>query len=106
MHFRNSCTRSMSSCAIRQVPSAASGARGLNFLIFFFTRKFQETSVIKSFTKGNALMGSTVIGLSRGRSLKRDMHISFGMPLTSAEQEPHFPALQFHRQARSFACFA
>src|SRR3954470_12439242 len=34
------------------------------------------------------------------------MHISFGEPLISAEHEPHFPALQFHRTARSFACFA
>ena len=34
------------------------------------------------------------------------MHISFGMPLTSAEQEPHLPALQFQRQARSVACVA
>ncbi len=48
MHLRNSWTRSMSAWAIRQVPSGASGGRGLNFLIFFFTRKFHETSVIKS----------------------------------------------------------
>src|ERR1051326_8892148 len=34
------------------------------------------------------------------------MHISFGMPLVSAEQEPHLPALQFQRQARSLAWFA
>src|SRR5438034_66474 len=106
MHFRNSWTRSISSCCIRQVPSAASGGRGLNFLIFFFTRKFQETSVIKSFTNGKALIGSIVTGLSNARSLKRVMHMSFGIPFTSAEQEPHLPALQFHRQARSFACFA
>ena len=26
------------------------------------------------------------------------------MPLISAEQEPHLPALQFQRQARSLAC--
>ena len=94
----------MSSCGMRQVPSGASGGRGLNFLIFFFTRKFHETSVIRSFTNGNAFIGSIVTGLSSGRSLIRVMHISFGMPLTSAEQEPHLPALQFHRQARSFAC--
>ena len=31
------------------------------------------------------------------------MHISFGMPFTSAEHDPHLPALQFQRQARSFA---
>ena len=36
----------------------------------------------------------------------RVMHMSFGMPLISAEQEPHLPALQFQRQARSLACVA
>ena len=35
--------------------------------------------------------------MSRLRSLSRVMHISFGMPLISAEHEPHLPALQFHR---------
>src|SRR5947207_9897204 len=104
MHFRNSWTRSMSSCCIRQVPSGASGDRGLKGLIFFFTRKFHETSVIRSFKTGNAFIGSMVMGLSVGRSLIRVMHISFGIPFTSAEQEPHFPALQFQRQARSLAC--
>jgi len=34
------------------------------------------------------------------------MHKSFGIPLISAEQEPHLPALQFQRTARSFACSA
>ena len=34
------------------------------------------------------------------------MHISFGMPLISAEQEPHLPALQFQRTAISLACSA
>ena len=34
------------------------------------------------------------------------MHISFGLPLISAEHEPHLPALQFHRTARSLACSA
>src|SRR6266446_7849232 len=106
MHFRNSCTRSISSCCIRQVPSGASGGRGLNFLIVFFTRKFQETSVTKSFSTGNAFIGSTVTGFSKGSSLRRVIHISLGIPLTSAEHEPHFPALQFHRHARSFAWVA
>ncbi len=31
------------------------------------------------------------------------MHISRGLPLISAEQEPHLPALQFQRTARSVA---
>src|SRR5438132_10415720 len=106
MHFRNSCTRSMSSCTIRQVPSGASGGRGLNGLIRFFTRKFQETSLIKSFTTGKAFIGSTVIGRSSGRSLIRVIHIKRGIPFTSAEQEPHLPALQFHRQAKSVAWVA
>src|SRR5205823_14877568 len=106
MHLRNSCTRSISSCAMRQVPSGASGGRGLNGLIFFFTAKFQETSVTRSLRSGKALIGSTVIGFSNGNSLIRAMHISFGIPLISAEQEPHLPALQFQRQARSLACLA
>src|SRR5438128_10519171 len=103
MHFRNSCTRSMSSCCIRQVPSGASGGRGLNGLIFFFTRKFQETSVTKSLSNGNAFIGSIVTGFSNGNSLSRVMHMSFVMPLTSAEHDPHFTDLQFHRHARSCA---
>ena len=32
------------------------------------------------------------------------MHISRGLPLISAEHEPHLPALQFQRTARSGAC--
>src|SRR5215831_17810186 len=103
MHLRNSCTRSMSSCCIRHVPSGASGGRGLNGLIFFFTLKFHETSVTRSFKIENAFIGSMVTGFSSGRSLSRVMHMSLGSPLTSAEQEPHLPALQFQRQARSFA---
>src|SRR5881296_4079918 len=34
------------------------------------------------------------------------MHINRGRPLISAEQEPHLPALQFQRTARSGACSA
>ncbi len=36
----------------------------------------------------------------------RVMHMSDGRPLISAEHEPHLPALQFHRQARSGALVA
>src|SRR5688572_798760 len=104
MHLRNSCTLSMSDCAILQVPSFASGGRGLNFLMIFFTVKFQDTSVTRSLINGNAFMGCSNTGLSRGRSLSRVMHISLGTPLISAEQEPHLPALQFQRTARSLAC--
>src|SRR5436305_5661979 len=93
----------MSACCIRQVPSGASGGRGLNGLMRFFTEKFHDTSVIKSFSTGNALIGSIVMGFSIGKSLKRAMHINFGIPFTSAEHDPHLPALQFQRQARSFA---
>src|SRR5260370_42664158 len=97
MHFRNSCTRSMSSCCIRQVPSGASGGRGLNGFIFFFTPKFHETAVTKSLTTGKAFIGSTVTRFSHGRLLKRVLHLSFGTPLTSAEDDPHVCTLQFHR---------
>src|SRR5476649_1181217 len=97
MHLRNSCTRSMSSCCMRQVPSGASGARGLNFLISFLTRKFHDTSVTRSRIDGNACMGSTVTGCDVSMVDMRVMHMSFGMPLISAEHEPHLPALQFQR---------
>src|SRR6476469_6997596 len=104
MHLRNSCTLSISSWNIRQVPSFSSGGRGLNFLMFFFTVKFHETSVTKSLINGKAFIGCSSTGLLRGRSLRRVIHISLGMPLISAEQEPHLPALQFQRTARSLAC--
>ena len=87
----------MSSCCMRHVPSGASGGRGLNGLIFFFTRKFQETFVSKSLINGNVFIGCTVTGFSSGKSLSRVMHINFGIPLTSAEHDPHLPALQFQR---------
>ena len=48
MHLRNSCTRSTSACSIRQVPSGASGGRGLNGLMLFLTWKFHDTSVTRS----------------------------------------------------------
>src|SRR5438128_12416730 len=96
----------MSCCCIRHVPSGASGGRGLNFLIFFFTRKFHETSVTKSLSTGNAFIGSTVTGFSIGSSLSRVIHISFDIPITSAEHDPHLPALQFHLPARSLDCVA
>src|SRR5437879_10198482 len=51
-----------------------------------------------------AFTGSIVTGFSNGSSLRRVMHMSFGIPFTSAEHDPHLPALQFHRQARSGAC--
>src|SRR5258707_9464215 len=106
MHFRTSWTRSISACCIRQVPSGASGGRGVNFLIDFFTSKFQETSVAKSRINGNAFIGSIVTGSFSGNSSNRVIHINFGRPLISAEQDPHFPALQFQRHARSVAWVA
>src|SRR5271156_4582736 len=55
---------------------------------------------------GKVCMGSRMIGISRLRLLSRVMHMSFGIPLISAEHEPHLPALQFQRSARSGACCA
>src|SRR5439155_26015546 len=97
MHLRNSCTRSISAWAMRQVPSGASGGRGLNFLIRFLTSKFHETSVTRSLIFGNVFIGAIEIVRSRGRSLSRVMHIKRGSPSISAEHEPHLPALQFQR---------
>ena len=74
--------------------------------MFGLTRKFHDTSVTRSRTCGNVRIGSTLTGSSAGSSSSRVMHMSFGLPLISAEQEPHLPALQFHRRARSGACSA
>jgi hypothetical protein len=88
---------------MRQVPSGASGGRGLNGLMPCFALKFHETSVTRSLIKGNVRIGSTVIAWFAGNEFIRVMHIKRGRPLISAEHEPHFPALQFQRTARSFA---
>src|SRR5215207_4588498 len=93
----------MSDCCIRQVPSGASGFRGLNFLMRFLTSKFHETSVMRSLIGGNARIGSIVTACVISIVSSRVMHISFGLPLISAEHEPHLPALQFQRHARSGA---
>jgi hypothetical protein len=75
-------------------------------VMFGFTRKFHDTSVTRSRTCGKARIGSTLTGSSAGSSSSRVMHMSFGLPLISAEHEPHLPALQFQRSARSGACSA
>ena len=106
MHLRNSCTRSMSRCCIRHVPSAASAGRGLNFFRPFLTRKFHDTSVTRSLISGKVRIGSTFTGCVRSIELRRLMHIRRGLPLISAEHDPHLPALQFQRHARSGACSA
>ena len=90
------------------VPSARCRPRhracpGLNFLIPFLTSKFQLTSVTRSFITGKAFIGSTVTG-SSDRKFREPGHAhQRGMPLTSALHEPHLPALQFQRTARSLA---
>ena len=55
---------------------------------------------------GNARIGVTVIVSVSSKSDSRVMHISRGRPLTSALHEPHLPALQFQRTARSPAWVA
>jgi len=55
---------------------------------------------------GGAPAWAAVTGSFAGSSSSRVMHMSFGLPLISAEHDPHFPALQFQRTARSFACSA
>jgi hypothetical protein len=88
---------------MRQVPSGASGGRGVNFRIRVLARKLDDTSVTRSRTRGNARIGSTVTGFDKSTSLNRVMHMRRGIPFISAEHDPHFPALQFHRTARSVA---
>ena len=71
MHLRNSCTRSTSACAMRQVPSGASGGRGLNGLIALLDRgsSTRRRSPGRG-SSGKARIGSTVTGSSSGRSVE------------------------------------
>ena len=55
---------------------------------------------------GKVRIGATVTACPGGRVSIRVMHMRAGRPLISAEHEPHLPALQFHRQARSGAWVA
>ena len=55
---------------------------------------------------GNERIGVTVIVSVGSKSESRDMHSSRGLPLISALHEPHLPALQFQRTARSPAWVA
>ena len=91
---------------MRQVPSAASGGRGVNLVIRFFTSKFQDTSVTRSLMIGNVFTGCTVITASGSKTSMRVMHARRGLPLISQLHEPHLPALQFQRHARSLAWVA
>ena len=60
----------------------------------------------RSRTTGKARIGVTVIVSVRSKTDIRVMHISRGRPLISALHEPHLPALQFQRTARSGAWVA
>ena len=55
---------------------------------------------------GNARTGVTVMVSVGSKSESRVMHSSRGRPLISALHEPHLPALQFQRTARSPAWVA
>ena len=60
----------------------------------------------RSLITGKVRSGVTVT-ISRSSNVDiRVMHISRGRPLISALHDPHLPALQFHRTARSPASVA
>ena len=93
---------------LRHPPRAVGGVGRprLERLMLFFARKFHDTSVTRSRIGGKARIGSTVTGFDRSSWFSRVMHIRRGLPFTSAEHDPHLPALQFQRTARSLACSA
>ena len=106
MHLRNSCTRSTSSWYIRYLPSASRGLRLERRGCACSARSSSDTSVTRSLITGNVLSGWTVIVSSGSKMFMRVMHASLGLPLISMLHEPHLPALQFQRSARSLACCA
>src|SRR3990172_12061058 len=85
---------------MRRVPSA-SLAFGLKAGMVLAFSKLKETSVTRSRIRGKVFIGATVIVSPPSKKFIRVMHISLGFPLTSALHEPHLPALQFQRTARS-----
>src|SRR5882672_11345688 len=98
MHLRNSCDRFTSSCIIRYSPGCRSFG-GVNDGISLAFSWLNETSVPKSRMTGKVRSGVTVM-VSVGSNVDiRVMHRSLGLPLISAEHDPHLPALQFHRTA-------
>ena len=60
-------------------------------------------STTRSLITGKARSGVIVIVSVASNVDIRVMHISRGRPLISALHDPHLPALQFHRTARSWA---
>src|SRR5438132_12820495 len=98
MHFRNSWTRSTSACAMRHVPSGASGGLGLNGLIDFFARELNETSVTRSLIGGNAFIGPIVTGLAGFARFSRFTHLDRRARFPSPVHTPHFPPSTFLRR--------
>jgi hypothetical protein len=66
----------------------------------------KDTSVTRSRITGKLRIGVTVMTSSSVKTDIRVMHNRRGLPLISAEHEPHLPALQFQRTARSGAWVA
>jgi hypothetical protein len=66
----------------------------------------KDTSVTRSRITGKLRTGVTVIVSVSSKSESRVMHMSRGRPFTSALHDPHLPALQFQRTARSPAWVA
>src|SRR5712691_6581101 len=100
MHLRNSCDRWTSTCCIRNSPSPTLGS-GANEGICRAFSKLKDTSVTRSLITGKVRIGVTVMVSSGANSDILVMQASRGWPLISIEHEPHLPALQFQRTARS-----
>ena len=106
MHLRNSCTRSTSAWAMRQVPSGASGGRGLNGLIVFFTAEVPGHvghQVLDEREGLHRLDGDRLVErqLGQPRHAHQPRHaVDLGRAGAA------LAALQFQRTARSFACSA
>ena len=103
MHFRNSWTRSMSSCCQRQSAcgTSAGGRERLDRLVDLVVPRHVGHEVADQ-REGPHRLDRDRLG-PRSKSDSRVLHVRRGRPLTSALHEPHFAALQFQRTARSGA---
>ena len=90
---------------MRNSPRRTAGS-GVNDGISRALAKLNDTSVTRSLITGNVRIGVSVIGSPGSKVDIRVMQASRGRPLISIEQDPHLPALQFQRTARSPAWVA
>ena len=101
MHLRNSWPRSTSICCIRRLPSASrGGGANAGSSVGLLVVEGDVGDQVADHREGAQRRDRDDLVLARSPRAGV-MHISRGLPLISALHDPHLPALQFQRTARS-----